>query len=619
MPRRPPRVLAALLPVLAAAACSAPTASPRHKLAPNLAGLQGDAPAARYLIRFDSVPFRGSESGALAGLEIIRRYRRLPFVAVRAAGSALLRSLESPTVLHASPDYPVRSAMDVAGPATGVPIAGAAGFRGRGVGIAVIDSGIEDHEDLSTAGGRRRGQSRCVASVDFTGTDRRARSGSDGCGHGTMVAGIIAGNGAASSGPEALRTFSGMASEAHLINLRVLDRHGMGRVSDAIAALDWCIENRERWRIRVVNFSLGGPALESARTDPLCLASEMAWKSGLLVVCAVGNRGRLDPQNPEGGTLYGAVNTPAHSPYVLTVGASRDAGTVDVGDDWVASYSSRGPTPFDRVLKPDLLAPGNRIISLRRPGSELERLADRTNLVPTDSYTTRPGRRTDYFELSGTSMAAAVVSGAAALLFEQDPTLNPDSVKARLMLSAHRYWRADGHAPDILSRGAGLLSIARALECPARFDRPALSPRAELVAGRLRLVLDTGLHGEAAGWLGREMEAAQVLWSDEAARAGGDARLWANQALWSERPAGRNSTPTTLWADQALWSDGPLARPQGLSATADARLWIGAGPVGAGWSVHAQQALWSDAPPKINAPGLPVWTDLYRLCIESAE
>jgi serine protease AprX len=204
----------------------------------------------------------------------------------------------------------------------------------------------------------------------------------------------------------------------------------------------------------------------------------------------------------------------------------------------MASYSSRGPSRLDHILKPDLVAPGNRVISIRDRNSLLETVVAPGNLVPITYYLLNLlglGASSEYYEFSGTSMAAPMASGAAALLFQKDPTLTPDDVKARLMKSAVKVWRADGTTPDIYSRGAGYLNIPRALQCTARVTSPALSPYCTLNNGVVTI------HTEQAVWADQALWTDQALWSDQS--VSGDQAIWSDQDLWSDQ---------AIWSDQAL-------------------------------------------------------------------
>ncbi|HUQ86322.1 MAG TPA: S8 family serine peptidase, partial [Vicinamibacterales bacterium] len=282
--------------------------------------------------------------------------------------------------------------------------------NGSGIGVAVIDSGIaEDHPAL---------QNRVIASYDFT--DRRGR-GQDLYGHGTHIAGIIA---ARSFNNSAAGAASGMAPAAHLVNLKVLGADGSGEAADVIEAIDFATKYRKQLGIRVINLSLGAAPTQSYKDDPICLAVERAVKAGLVVVASAGNYG----QAADGRLVFASVTSPGISPYAITVGALRTQGTADPSDDEVAPWSSRGPTMIDHIVKPDLVAPGSKIVSTAAKGSTL------VSQFP-DRFIDGPGAR-DYFSMSGTSMSAAVVAGAAALLLDGRGDLTPLQVKIALQASA---------------------------------------------------------------------------------------------------------------------------------------------------------------------------------------
>src|SRR5437870_7940161 len=208
--------------------------------------------------------------------------------------------------------------------------------------------------------------------------------------------------------------------------------------------------------------------------DPLCQAVEAAWQAGIVVVVAAGNSGR---DNSLGTHGYGTIAVPANDPYVITVGATNMHDTFSRADDTVTSYSSKGPTLIDHIVKPDLVAPGNRVVSLIAPGSKLATTYSRFDIFPCDGTLVLCGSAfgsPSYFRLSGTSMATPVVSGAAALLLQKDPSLAPDQVKARLMKTA---WKGFGQYNDAIDQvgahyslqsvifavGAGYLDVAAAL------------------------------------------------------------------------------------------------------------------------------------------------------------
>src|SRR5205814_262054 len=188
----------------------------------------------------------------------------------------------------------------------------------------------------------------------------------DAYGHGTHIAGLIAGSGLSSTGPLFSQTFKGIAPAAQIVNLRGLDANGSATDSTVIVAINQAIALKSRYNIRVINLSLGHAVYESYKLDPLCVAVEKAWKNGIVVVVAAGNNGRYQPTNG-----YATVTSPGNDPYVLTVGSMKPMGTPQRTDDLIASYSSKGPTVVDAVVKPDLVAPGNLLVSLAAPNSTL--------------------------------------------------------------------------------------------------------------------------------------------------------------------------------------------------------------------------------------------------------
>ncbi len=330
------------------------------------------------------------------------------------------------------------------------------GYRGAGVGVAVIDSGITAwHDDLTYLGSssfvKTKNEQRVAAFVDFV---NGRTSPYDDNGHGTHVAGIIAGNGYDSLGVRA-----GIAPDAHLASLKVLDQNGRGVISNVIAAFEWAVANKSAYNIRVINLSVGAAVTESYKTDPLTLAAKRAVDAGIVVVTAAGNLGR----NSWGQTQYGAIGAPGNAPWVLTVGASSHEGTVVRSDDVMAPFSSRGPSAYDYEAKPDIVAPGVGTVSLSDPGGLL--------------YLTKPtallggvfglGGALPYFSLSGTSMASPVVAGSVALMLQANPSLTPNLVKGILEYTAQVY---QGY--DYLTQGAGFLNTKGAVDL-ARYFKTA--------------------------------------------------------------------------------------------------------------------------------------------------
>ena len=268
--------------------------------------------------------------------------------------------------------------------------------RGRSPGVGVIDSGIAAHPDLG---------SRVIAAQSFNST---VNGVADDYGHGTAVAGIIAGDGNASAGQ-----YIGIAPDANLINLRVNDGNGAAPTSAIMNAILWAVANKNAFNIRVLNLSLQASVEETYRTSPIDAAVEYAWLKGIVVVVAAGNNG---PNS--------AGYAPANDPYVITVGATDDHGTPSTADDALASFSSYGSTQ-DGILKPDLVAPGRHIITTLAPNSSFALNYPMALVGP------------QYIQLSGTSVAAPSVSGVAALYIESHPTVRPGQLKGVMLATAN--------------------------------------------------------------------------------------------------------------------------------------------------------------------------------------
>jgi serine protease AprX len=314
-----------------------------------------------------------------------------------------------------------------------------------------------------------------------------------------------------------------------------------------IAAIQTAIALKSKYNIRVINLSLGRQVYESYTLDPLCQAVEAAWKAGIVVVAAAGNQGRNDSAGTDG---YGTIAAPGNDPYVITVGAMKTSGTPDRFDDEIASYSSKGPTAVDHVVKPDIVAPGNKVISALSPYSALPKNYSSVDVYTTEySDTKKTNLSNAYMRLSGTSMATPVVSGAAALMIQADPTLTPDTVKARLMKSATKHFDAvsttwtdptTGQSYtsyyDAFTVGAGYLDIQAALldSDVVPTDLTTKSPTAayDPLTGNVYMVSDSS-----------------VLW--------GSSVLWSSSLVWGASVY-TNSTidgQSVLWGDSVIWGD----------------------------------------------------------------
>lgn len=333
------------------------------------------------------------------------------------------------------------------------------GYKGAGIGVAVVDSGIGYHQDLGYVGSNSavrvvNGQ-RVAAFVDFVNGRSAAY---DDHGHGTHVSGIIAGNGLMTGGARA-----GIAPSSHLVGLKVLDDRGAGYISNVIAALDWIAANHTAYNIRVANLSVGAAVTESFTTDPLTQAAKRVVDLGVVVVSAAGNLGK----NPvTGAPVYGTITAPGNAPWVLTVGAYSHQGTTSRGDDKMGGYSSLGPTARDFAAKPDVVATGTGIVSLAVPGSLLYNTKAGYLLKGSVYSATKP-----YLSLTGTSMASPIVAGTVALMLEANPNLTPNLVKALLQYTAQDY----GY--DSLTQGAGFLNTKGAVDLARFLKNPQVGQR----------------------------------------------------------------------------------------------------------------------------------------------
>lgn len=337
------------------------------------------------------VTFQPGKSVNLNGMGNVK-YDNLWVVNGKAAslpGAAINALAKNPNVKAIVLDGEVHAKLDLAKTAANYEAAWAAGYTGAGVTIAIVDTGIAPHPDFA---------GRLVAFKDFIGTGIDFY---DDNGHGTHCAGDAAGDGSMSNG-----VYKGAAYEANLVGVKVLDKNGSGSWSSVISGVQWCIDNKATYSIDVISMSLGGTATLSYVDDTVCQAVEAAWNAGIVVFVAAGNEG------PTAGT----IGTPGIDPLIITVGATYDNLTANISDDYVVSFSSRGPT-IDGLTKPDICSPGTYIMSTKQD---------------------RRGRWNQgyYQEMSGTSMATPIAAGVGALVLEAYPSYSPDQVKSKLMSTA---------------------------------------------------------------------------------------------------------------------------------------------------------------------------------------
>src|SRR6266481_3296210 len=540
--------LLALITMLVAGLCLAD--GKKEKLSNDLNALKSGKSAARVdvIIQFNQTPTDAHHQKVQNKGGVLKT--KLDFIK-GAHYSVPVESLDAladdPDVTYISPDRRLSGALDNTAAAVNAKAAWQAGWDGTGIGVAVIDSGITYHTDLYSTGGGG-GKLRIIYSQDFVGGGTN-----DYYGHGEHVAGIIAGSGKSSNYSTYARTFKGIAPNANLINLRVLDQNGQGTDSGVISAIQVAINLQGKLHIRVMNLSLGRQVFESYKQDPLCQAVEAAWKNGIVVVAAAGNYGR---DNSMGTGGYATITSPGNDPYVITVGAMKTEGSTLRSNSLIASYSSKGPTLLDHVVKPDIVAPGNRVVSLRAPAVCCNPAAGQyiyaalppaypQNLVFFSYYqpafsSSNISTASDYYFLSGTSMATPVVSGAAALLIQSQPKITPDQVKARLMKTAYKSFPVSSTTVDpvtlatyvseydIFTVGAGYLDVGAALASSDLATGNTLSPTAVYDSTQNAVYL---VNAAGSTWGSSVLWGTSVVWGTNVF-VNGTSVVWGGSVCW---------------------------------------------------------------------------------------
>ena len=412
------------------------------------------------------------------------------------------------------------------------------GYRGQGVDVALIDSGVLPVQGL-TAG------TKVIHGPDLSFESQSASTRYlDTYGHGTHMAGIIAGRdgGANDENDDAHHNFKGVAPRSRIVNVKVANAMGATDVSQVIAAIDWVVQHRNDngLNIRVLNLSFGTDGVQDYVLDPLSYAAEVAWHKGIVVVVAGGNSG------------FGSakLNNPAYNPYVIAVGASASNGTADVADDTVPDWSSRG----SGGRNPDVVAPGKSIASLRAPGSHL----DQTN--PQAQVGSR------FFKGSGTSQSAAVVSGAAALLVQQRPNATPDQIKALLMGTATPLPNADAQA-----QGDGLINLRAAGRAP--------TPAAQQTWPRS---IGTGSLQAARGSARLEHDGVELTGEVDIFGTPWDGQTWSGQT-WSGQTWSGGQWNGQTWSGQT-WSGQTWSGQTWSGQTWSGQTWSGQTWSGQTWS-----------------------------------
>ena len=422
------------------------------------------------------------------------------------------------------------------------------GYTGQGVGVAVIDTGVATVPGLATSGQVTNG-----VDVSFD-SQSTALTRKDEYGHGTHLAGIIAGNdlyGQRKSSTYAGNTtsFLGVAPDAHIVNVKAGDEQGVTDVSQIIAAIDWVVQHRNdnSLNIKVINLSYGTKSGQAYALDPLAYAAEVAWRAGIVVVAAAGNN----------GSASAGLTDPAFDPYVIAVGAADTQNTLTTTDDTVASFSSVG----NGTRNPDLVAPGVHIASLRDPGSNID-----TQFGSTADVGTR------FFRGSGTSQATAVVSGAAAIYLSDHQSATPDQVKIALTSTAAKLASASTAA-----QGAGELNVAKAIAvvptAKQGFTQSTGTGTLESARGGNHIISQR--NGVA---LVGEEDIMGHAWSSSSI-----AKLESTQATWSGGSFNGSGWSGSGWSGSG-WSGNGWSG-SGWSGTAwSGSTWVGSTWTGSGWS-----------------------------------
>jgi serine protease AprX len=407
---------------------------------------------------------------------------------------------------------------------TGADQLAAQGDTGQGVTVAVLDTGIDNLPDFS---------GRLIGGVDLTGGNNPFQ---DSYGHGTFVAGLIAGDGASSNGQ-----YSGEAPGANLVSIKVAGLTGVTHLSTLITGLQWAVDHEALYGIRVLNLSLGYQSSQSTVLNPLDQAVQAVWNAGITVVTSAGNAG------PFNGTIL----SPGDDPMVITVGALDDMATPSPADDEMANFSSVGPTTPDGWAKPDLVTSGRSVVSLAAPGSTIDTQYPSAQIGSAN------------FVGSGTSFSAAITSGAAALVLADNPGLTPNQVKARLLGTT-----TPGPVGNPFVDGHGALdAYAAATAGPMNLNQSATG----LIGAVLGATIPLSPDGPADTW---------------------NASLWSG-VTWNQAPDGGGNWDGYAWdgADwngwtwtSRAWNDGAWAGAAWNGEDWSSRAWNDAGWAGSAWN-----------------------------------
>ena len=562
------------------AEAAAPAVSPESKMSRDLVAAleRGEAGPFRVIVQvargaqleqgFDALEEWGRRRGYAP------RSNSLSFIGATVfdlESDALYDLAELGVVTRVSLDTPVRSTGTLALATSGadqVRSGSATGSQldGDGVAVAVIDSGVQFNQgdfgwpsdlkgkalhekrdamaeiatELSDRTDRPVESYGRVIQVDFT--DAPPVEGDeedppfDGFGHGTHVAGIIAGNSAnTQKKKKSTDSAYGVAPGATILSLRCIDGEGVGTTLSVLESIAFVIQNRDVLDVRVMNLSLGHPVYESYDNDPLTLACAAAAADGIAVVCSAGNTGWF-----EGAPAYGTVQSPGNAPWVITVGATNQKGTALRSDDTIARFSSRGPTAIDGYLKPDLVAPGTDVVSCKSNPGYLPQTYEFLEVSVAD--------KPKYMRMSGTSMAAPMVAGTLALMFEANPSLSPNAAKAILLYTAQKMTE-----PDILSQGSGYLNTEGAVRLASviRQDSDEVPEGEAWLVEGADLVLEprSTIEGETVSWGSSFIWGQGALWYS-GVNSGSGGKVWGMGVNWDD---------FLTWADGDPWLDPLIA------------------------------------------------------------
>ena len=551
-----PRPRAAVTALLAALlACAMLAAAPQPTLV-----AAGDEPT-RFLVRVTAAAAGSIDDDvARLGGTVERTLRQLGVAVVTLPASAAGALSEHEGVLGVTPDAPLRlqgtrydantdaGSMYNVAQVTGARRLWSNGVTGAGVDVALIDSGVAPVPGLAATGKVVNGPD---LSFDSQNTATRYL---DTFGHGTFMAGVIAGSDGATSSSD----YTGMAPGARVISLKVADAYGNTDVSQVIAAIDWVVQHRKDpgFNIRVLNLSFGTPSLQSYLLDPLAYAAEVAWHKGIVVVVSAGND----------GTGTGKLLNPAQDPFVLAVGAEDSQGTPSISDDTIPVFSTRG----DGIRNPDVVAPGASLQGLRVPGSYVD-----LTYGATAAFDDR------FFRGSGTSQAAAVVSGAAALLLSARPGLSPDQVKALLTGTARAL-----PAANLQAQGNGLIDVYGASQATAPlagqvFPRSTGTGSLDAARGGVRLVLNgVTLSGEKDIFGKNYASAARA--KEELTETSWNGGVW-NGSSWAGSSWAGSSWAGSSWAGSS-WAGSSWAGSSWATGTWTGSSWAGSSWAGSSWA-----------------------------------